>query len=154
MVRTSTSDSTTPLLGPESQASSSSSPSRHQAYTFHIPRSPSRLRPPLEPELSYQSIPSRSHSYSRAPRLRKRRLRTPVAAFFPAVITVVLLALASFAAWDVSSLGKCWLAPLCRVLGDGERLAEVWRRNTGAYAPWTSVGEGGGKRGNTKRLRD
>ena len=149
--------STTPLLSSPKPGQAS----RRPDYSLHLPSSPSKLRPPrpsrpplapIESYQSYASIPSRPVSTSRHRsnsrfRRRRERTRTPVAAFFPAFITVVLLSFASFAAWDVSSAGNCWLEPLCRILGDGERTEEVWWRNSGAYAPWKSLGVGGGKRG-------
>jgi hypothetical protein len=81
-------------------------------------------------------------------RLSKRRRRSPPIQTIPAFITVTILLFVAFIAWDVSSIGNCYFAPLCKLLGEGgERVQDVWWRNAGAYAPWRSLGPGGGHRG-------
>ncbi|ORX34649.1 histidine phosphatase superfamily [Kockovaella imperatae] len=152
---TAVTSSTTPLLSSDSPRPPSS---RRVAPPSQPRTSPSSaLRPPIEPNESYVSYASIPRSNTPPPRFIsrsrsrlaavRRRQRTPIAAFFPAFVTIVLLGFASFAAWDVSSAGNCWIEPLCRILGSGDRLENVWWRNSGAYAPWKSLGPGGGKRG-------
>ncbi len=92
--------------------------------------------------------PSRSHSLLPIRQRQRQRRRTPPIHILPALLTLTLFALVAFIAWDVSSFGNCYFAPLCRTLGDGkERIDEVWWRNAGAYAPWRSLGTGGGRGG-------
>jgi len=50
-------------------------------------------------------------------------------------------------AWDISDYGNCYFKSLCKVLGSGEDLDEIFYQNAGAYAPWRSRGPGGGKKG-------
>ena len=114
-------DSRTPLLASRFENSYSPSPG------------PSR-------PFSSRAVPSSLHV------LRRRRHST--IHFLPAFFTFVLLFIVAFLAWDVSSFGNCYFAPVCRMLGDGrERMGSVWWRDAGAYAPWKSLGSGGGKRG-------
>ncbi|KAL7420830.1 hypothetical protein Q5752_004783 [Cryptotrichosporon argae] len=104
-------------------------------------------RPPGPTQIT-PLLPRRVLSLSPSPaRLsRRRRRRSPPLHLVPALLTSVILALVVFAAWDVSSLGSCYVRPLCRLLGHGE-VEMVWRRNAAAYAPWVSLGPGGGKKG-------
>jgi hypothetical protein len=96
-------------------------------------RDPSTLR--------YNSLPSLRH-------LPSKRRRTPHVQFVPLLIIGPVLLFVLFIAWDVSSYGKCYFRPLCRVLGDGnETKKDVWWRNSGPYAPYRSLGPGGGRTG-------
>jgi hypothetical protein len=96
-------------------------------------RDPSTLR--------YNSLPSLRH-------LPSKRRRTPHVQFVPLLIIGPVLVFVLFIAWDVSSYGKCYFRPLCRVLGDGnETKKDVWWRNSGPYAPYRSLGPGGGRTG-------
>lgn len=89
-----------------------------------------------------------ARSTSLRPLSWRRRKPTPPIVVFPALITGVLFLLVAFAAWDASSLGKCYVSPLCRLLGAGsEKMEEVWWRNVGAHAPMRSMGPGGGEKG-------
>ena len=91
--------------------------------------------------------PSASRTLS-APPLRIRRQSTPPIVIFPAILIFILLAFTTLIAWDVSSLGNCYFAPLCRILGDSKGSTDaVWWRNAGAYAPWRPLGSGGGHKG-------
>jgi hypothetical protein len=95
-------------------------------------RDPSTLR--------YNSLPSLRHLPSKR--------RTPHVQFVPLLIIGPVLVFVLFIAWDVSSYGKCYFRPLCRVLGDGnETKKDVWWRNSGPYAPYRSLGPGGGRTG-------
>ena len=79
---------------------------------------------------------------------RRRRRSSPPIQLLPTITVVLLFVGVAFIAWDVSSFGNCYFKPLCRALGSGRfRDEEVWWRNAGAYAPWRSRGDGGGKRG-------
>lgn len=96
-------------------------------------RDPSTLR--------YNSLPSLEH-------LPSKRRRTPHVQFIPLLVIGPILIFFLFVAWDVSSYGKCYFRPLCRVLGDGnETKKDVWWRNSGPYAPYRSLGPGGGRTG-------
>ena len=139
---------TTPLLN--TYDSSAHGPSRQpRASTSRLGPPSSRLDTSV-PRPSYPRAPSSfrsDHSYQAIPASKRRRHKTPRGHFLPALLTVIVISLAAFVAWDVSSLGNCWLKPLCRVLGDRERREMVWWRNSGTLAPWRSKGQGGGKRG-------
>ena len=107
----------------------------------------SSTTPLLAPSNLLSPRPSVSRNPS-VPPIRLRRQSTPPIVVFPAILTIFLLAFTALVAWDVSSLGNCYFAPLCRILGDGkERTDAVWWRNAGAYAPWRPLGAGGGHRG-------
>jgi len=96
-------------------------------------RDPSTLR--------YNSLPSLDH-------LPSKRRRTPHVQFVPFLIIGPILVFVLFIAWDVSSYGNCYFRPLCRILGDGsETKKDVWWRNSGPYAPYRSLGSGGGRTG-------
>ena len=118
--------STTPLLEAVSSRSRSPSP-RPRAFSPNLRRSSSS-----EPLLG---------EYVR------RRRRSPRRYVHPALITVVLVALIALVTWDVSPIGRCYLRPLCRALNRKDPMAEVYWRNAGPYAPWKSLGAGGGPKG-------
>jgi len=99
----------------------------------HNRRDPSTLR--------YNSLPSLQY-------LPSKRRRTPHVQSIPLLIIGPVLVFVLFVAWDVSSYGNCYFKPLCRVLGDGnETKKDVWWRNSGPYAPYRSLGPGGGRTG-------
>ncbi|ORY34332.1 histidine phosphatase superfamily [Naematelia encephala] len=99
------------------------------------------------------------HSRSRSPspnpttpthlslgRLRRRRAAPPIH-YLPAVLLFSILAFFSFIVWDISSIGNCYIEPLCRILGEGrEGVSDVWWRNGGAYSPRRAMGPGGGSK--------
>jgi hypothetical protein len=100
---------------------------------------------PSSREISPRPPLARDPSTFRAVR---RRRGTPPVHLLPALVTITVFILVCFAAWDVSSYGKCYFTPLCRILGDGQDgLEEIYGRNSGAYGPWRSHGPGGGKLG-------
>jgi hypothetical protein len=91
--------------------------------------------------LRYHSLPSLDH-------LPHKRRRTPHVQLVPLLMIGPLLIFVFFVAWDVSSYGNCYFRPLCRALGNGsETTKDVWWRNSGPYAPWKSLGPGGGRTG-------
>jgi hypothetical protein len=90
----------------------------------------------------------RYHSLPSLDRLPAKRRRTPHVQFVPLLLVAPILLFVIFVAWDVSSYGNCYFRPLCRALGDGNgSLKDVWWRNAGPYAPWRSLGTGGGRTG-------
>nr|XP_031863612.1 uncharacterized protein CI109_000864 [Kwoniella shandongensis]KAA5530684.1 hypothetical protein CI109_000864 [Kwoniella shandongensis] len=127
---------------------------------------PTATTPLLQPSLNRESDrsagPSRSTSPSRSSEhlhtlihrsrsRRRERRRKPISPFtpsihlIPAIFATVLFLAIALIAWDVSSLGNCYLASLCRVLGDnGEK---GWWDGQGPYAPYRSMGKGGGQVG-------
>lgn len=95
------------------------------------------------PSNSSRPPPRRSRSSQ-----HRRSRKGPHIQLIPAAVLCTLLALAALAIWDVSSLGKCYFRPLCRLLGDDQNDKDiVWWRNAGAYAPWRASGKEGGRRG-------
>ncbi|GFZ50736.1 hypothetical protein JCM24511_08494 [Saitozyma sp. JCM 24511] len=119
----------------------------------HSAQSSYRTSRPTSPSHSPSASPSPAPYGSTRPRpslspFRRHRRRTPPIHAFPAVLAVLLFAAVAFVAWDVSSIGRCYFKPLCRILGDSAVSAEeIWWRNAGAYAPWRSRGDGGGRKG-------
>jgi hypothetical protein len=90
----------------------------------------------------------RYHSLPSLERLPHKRRRTPHIQLVPLLLVGPLLLFVFFVAWDVSSYGNCYFRPLCRALGNGsETTKEIWWRNSGPYAPWKSLGPGGGRSG-------
>lgn len=86
------------------------------------------------------------HPSSSARPFRRRRRRTPALPLLPTVALLTCAALLVFTAWDVSSIGNCYFPSICKALGKGKgRKDEVYQRNTGAYAPYTAQGAGGGR---------
>ena len=85
------------------------------------------------------------HPSSSARPFRRRR-RTPALPLLPTIALLTCAALLVFTAWDVSSIGNCYFPSICKALGKGKgRKDEVYQRNTGAYAPYTPQGAGGGR---------
>ena len=122
--------SRTPLLAAHASAQQSSRSSRGLS-----PDPQSRFR-----RTTSQFSPNRH-------RRRGRRRKSPPIHFVPALLVSTVLASVLFLAWDVSSYGKCYFSSLCRIIGSGEDKDDVFFLNSGAYAPWRSGGQGGGKRG-------
>ena len=124
-------NSRTPLLAAQvsSQRPSSSRSPRNQS-----PNPQARIRQ------SSQFSPNRN-------RRRGQRRKSPPIQLAPALAALGILAFFLFMAWDVSRYGNCYFDSLCRALGTGEDLDDIFFQNAGAYAPWRSGGPGGGKRG-------
>ncbi|KAK4686161.1 hypothetical protein P7C73_g3973, partial [Tremellales sp. Uapishka_1] len=103
------------------------------------------------PLLPHSRSPSPRPDYTRSQSvqpLRRRRRSTPPIHVFPAALAFCLFMVVAFVAWDVSSLGNCYVKPLCDLLGDGmEKKEDIWWRNAGPYAPWRSLGPAGGRKG-------
>ncbi|WVQ80361.1 hypothetical protein IAT38_002466 [Cryptococcus sp. DSM 104549] len=103
---------------------------------------PTSATPLLQPSRPSSNSPSHHRLF------RRRRQRAhPALHFLPILFPVILFAAVAFLAWDVSSLGNCWVGPLCRVLGDGRGVEQGWYRNQGPYAPYRKQGRGGGTTG-------
>lgn len=127
---------------PQSGMSAVPGPSRPTTTTpllasprgVHQPRDLSAVR--------YHSLPSLGRLPS------KRHRHVPHVQVIPCVLLGAVFVFAVVIAWDVSSYGKCYFRPLCRILGDGnESMREVWWKNSGPYATWKPVGPGGGRNG-------
>lgn len=118
---------------------------------LHAQAGPSNLRPqPGSPAVSYSgTLTDPSSSQQRpflSPLSRRRRKASPIVRVVPAAFLLVLFTGFVFIAWNISSVGACYVPWLCRILGKGKwRSDEVWWRNTGAYAPFRSRGTGGGQ---------
>ncbi|WVQ76289.1 hypothetical protein IAR50_005954 [Cryptococcus sp. DSM 104548] len=74
---------------------------------------------------------------------RRRARQQSILHFLPIIFPILLFACVAFLVWDVSSFGNCYFEPLCRLLGDGRGIEEGWWRNSGPYAPYRRMGEGG-----------
>ncbi|WWC85773.1 uncharacterized protein L201_000639 [Kwoniella dendrophila CBS 6074] len=88
-----------------------------------------------------------SVQHSSSPSKRRRKDQKPPIPIFSIIFTLVLLGSVGFLAWDVSSYGHCYAQPLCRALQGHRGLEQTWWRNQGPYAPFQSLGSGGGDKG-------
>lgn len=117
---------------------------------LHAQAGPSHLRPgPASPALSYTDSLDPSASQARpllSPLSKRRRKASPIVRVLPGILILAIFTAFVFVAWDVSSVGACYVPWLCRILGKSKwRDDEVFWRNTGAYAPFRSRGTGGGQ---------
>jgi hypothetical protein len=109
-----------------------------------LPSSPSPSDPqPPRPTSKSQSRPKFARSRSTP---RRGRRRAPPVHLFPAVFLLILCALGGIVAWDLT-IGECRVQWICTLLGGREAYERVWERDTGAYAPWRSLGRSGVPRG-------
>jgi hypothetical protein len=117
---------------------------------LHAQAGPSNLRPiPGSPAISYTgTLPDPSSGRPRflSPLAHRRRKASPITRVVPGIFLLAVFTTFIFAAWDVSSVGGCYVPWLCKIMGKGKwRDDEVYWRNTGPYAPFRSMGTGGGQ---------